>query len=122
MPVKYAKVMAVVATLLVGGAVVYTMFKMKGGRQKVRIDLASVPKLVMAFYHDWYGNTTGPTGAWVHWNHPVWDMASGEEVGRHDPEVFASPDRRDIGATNYPMAGPYNNRDPELIRLHISQA
>jgi len=122
MSTGYGKVIAMMATLLVSGAIVYTMLRPKVGRQKVPIDLASVPRLVMAFYHDWYGNTTGPTGAWVHWNHPIWDTASGEEVGRYDPEVFASPGRRDIGATNYPMGGPYDNRDPELLRMQIGQA
>jgi len=86
------------------------------------IDLLKLPRLVMAFYHDWYGNTTGPTGEWVHWNHPIWDTRTGEEIGRHNPETFISPNLRDIGAANYPTLGPYDNRDPEVIKWHIKLA
>ena len=89
---------------------------------KPKIDLSKVPRLVMAFYHNWYGSPTGPSRQWMHWNHPVWVTSNGEVVGMHDPEKFLSPDRRDIGATNYPLKGPYDSRDPEIIRWHIKMA
>ena len=43
---------------------------------KNKIDLNSVPKLVVAFYHCWYGTPSGPRGKWEHWNHPVFDNAT----------------------------------------------
>ena len=89
---------------------------------KPKIDLSKVPRLVMAFYHDWYGSPTGPSGQWMHWNHPVWVTSTGEVIRTHDPNNFFAPNRRDIGATNYPLKGPYDSRDPELIRWHIELA
>jgi hypothetical protein len=89
---------------------------------KPKIDLSNVPRLVMAFYHDWYGNPTGPSGQWAHWDHPIWVTSTGQEVGRHDPNNFVNSKRRDIGATNYPLKGPYDSRDPEIIRWHIKLA
>ncbi len=81
-----------------------------------------IPRLVMAFYHAWYGNTTGPSKKWFHWNHPIWDTATGETVGYHDPEKFITPNVRDIGAAHYPLTGPYDCSDPELIRYQLDLA
>ena len=89
---------------------------------KPKIILSKVPRLVMAFYHNWYGSPAGPSGQWMHWNHPVWLTSTGEVIKTHDPEKFLSPNRRDIGATNYPLKGPYDSRDPEIIRWHIKLA
>ncbi len=81
-----------------------------------------LPRLVMAFYHAWYGNTTGPSGKWFHWDHPIWDTATGEVIGRHDPEKFIAPNIRDIGAAHYPLTGPYDCSDPELIKYQLDLA
>jgi len=40
----------------------------------------------------------------------------------HDPEKIIGPNRRDIGAANYPLIGPYDSTDPELLKYHIKLA
>jgi len=89
---------------------------------KPKIDLSKVLRLVMSFYHDWYGNPAGPSGQWIHWDHPIWVTSTGQEIGRHDPNSFVDFNRRDIGATNYPLKDAYDSRDPEIIRWHIKLA
>lgn len=89
---------------------------------KPKIDLLKVPRLVMAFYHDWYGNPAGPSDQWVHWNSPIWDRNTGQVIGMYDPNNFLDSDRRDIGATNYPLKGTYDSGDPKIIRWHIKLA
>ncbi|GAH72188.1 unnamed protein product, partial [marine sediment metagenome] len=79
--------------------------------EKPELNLSEVPKLVMAFYHPWYGNITGPTGKWKNWN-----------LNNHKPDEFISPGRRDLATANYPFVGPYDNMDPWLIRWHIGLA
>lgn len=91
--------------------------------KKLTINISKIPKLVMAFYHDWYGTPNGPTGQWVHWNHPIWNTTSGGKVIKiHDPNIFLRPNRRDIGAADYPLIGPYDCRDESLIKWQIRLA
>ncbi|MGC9203296.1 MAG: endo-1,3-alpha-glucanase family glycosylhydrolase [Thermoproteota archaeon] len=91
--------------------------------QELNIDISKIPKLVMAFYHDWYGTPSGPTGQWVHWNHPIWNTTAGGTVIRvHDPNVLVKSNRRDIGAVDYPLFGPYDCRDENLIKWQIKLA
>lgn len=95
---------------------------------KPQIDMSEIPRLVMAFYHNWYGNTTGETGEWLHWNSPLvnttstWSWDSSDIIKTYDPEEFVSPDRRDVASIHYPVLGAYDNRDPELMRQHIKWA
>lgn len=53
---------------------------------KPKIDPGNVPRLVMAFYHGWYGSTSGPTGKWMHWNHWVINTSSKRIVRYHNPD------------------------------------
>ncbi|MEM2465373.1 MAG: glycoside hydrolase family 99-like domain-containing protein [Candidatus Bathyarchaeia archaeon] len=126
-----------------------------------KIDINKVPKLVIAFYHCWYGTPSGPRRKWEHWNHPIFDYTTPEQrqiytsmdelrfklnkeeiseeefkekikilqekskrvVPTHDPEKIIGPEgRRDIGAAHYPLIGPYDSTDPELIKYHIELA
>ncbi len=69
----------------------------------VRQQAAGVPKHVLAFYYPWYGNPQ-ISGRWVHWS----DV---DEVNQT------------IGnATHYPLLGPYDSQDPDLVAQHVSQA
>ncbi len=43
-------------------------------------------------------------------------------LGFHDPRREAVPGRRDVGAAHYPVAGPYDSLDPEVIRGQIAAA
>ncbi|MEA3403938.1 MAG: glycoside hydrolase family 99-like domain-containing protein [Armatimonadota bacterium] len=71
--------------------------------QRSRRQFTDVPRKVMAFYYTWYGTPEFEHG-WRHWN--AVDFAN-----------------RDIKAsTHYPLIGPYDSQDPEVIDLHIDQA
>ncbi|MGH7268425.1 MAG: endo-1,3-alpha-glucanase family glycosylhydrolase [Candidatus Rokuibacteriota bacterium] len=82
----------------------------------------SLPPLVLAFHYPWYGTPSGPTGRWRHWNHAR--IAAREEriLGFHDPRRAAGPERLDVGATHYPLNGPYDSLDPAVIREQIRDA
>jgi hypothetical protein len=43
-------------------------------------------------------------------------------LGFHDPRREAAPGRLDLGATHYPIDGPYDSRDPRLIRTQLEAA
>jgi len=43
-------------------------------------------------------------------------------LGFHDPRYLAGPGRLDVGATHYPVGGPYDSRDPARIRGQLVQA
>ena len=90
--------------------------------EKPKVNLSKVPKLVMAFYHGWYGSPYGPSKQWIHWNHWIMNTSTGKIISYHDPEKFISKDRRDIGAADYPILGPYDVRSEEVLQKHFSWA
>lgn len=68
------------------------------------------------FYYLWYGNAT-VDGQYIHWDHryiPHWDDTVTDRFpnGRHKP-----PD--DIGASYYPLLGPYSSADPATMEDHV---
>ncbi len=56
--------------------------------------------MVLAFYYPWYGNPSGPSGEWVHWN---------PNTPHHD-------------SAHKPSAGWYDSLDAETVRRHIREA
>ncbi|MCL5985278.1 MAG: glycoside hydrolase family 99-like domain-containing protein [Actinobacteria bacterium] len=70
------------------------------------------PKLVLAFYHNWYGSRYGPTGYWFHWN-----------LNGHNPDNERSG-RREIASPHYPSLSPekYDSQDPDVLYTHVKQA
>ncbi len=84
--------------------------------------LPTPPRLVLAVHYPWYGTPGGPTGRWRHWNHARLEMPEGRLLGFHDPRRATGPGRLDVGATHYPAAGPYDSRDPALIRAQLALA
>jgi hypothetical protein len=56
------------------------------------------PRSVLAFYYPWYGTPFGPSKRWVHW----------DPVNRN--------------YTNTPALGPYDSKDPLLLRQHVEWA
>lgn len=70
------------------------------------------PKLVLAFYHNWYGSRYGPAGYWFHWNHTG-----------HNPDNIRNG-RRDIASPHYPVIPPeeYDSMDPDVLYTHVKQA
>lgn len=93
-----------------------------GAVARPRVAPAALPRLVLAFHYPWYGTPTGPTGRWRHWNHARVALPAERILGFHDPRRRIGPDRLDLGATHYPAAGPYDSRDPALIREQLRLA
>lgn len=62
------------------------------------------PKMVIGEYHNWYSDAP----SWTHW---TWS-------GRHPSKVVNG--RRVIASAHYPLIGPYDSRDPRVIKYHIT--
>jgi hypothetical protein len=77
---------------------------------------------VLAFHYPWYGIPGGPAGRWRHWNHARLALPAGTILGFHEPWRESAPGRLDLGATHYPARGPYDSRDPAVIRDQIRAA
>ena len=57
---------------------------------------------VLSFYYPWYGTPYGPSGRWIHWDlcgHRPWEG--------------------DLASAHIPLLGPYDSKDPAVIRQHI---
>lgn len=67
---------------------------------------APVPKHVLSFYYPWYGNATvaGGSGRWSHW----------QDVDEQAKTIASS--------THYPVLGPYDSHDPQVITQHCRWA
>jgi len=83
---------------------------------------AEWPRLVLAFHYPWYGTPTGPSGRWRHWNHARVALPEERILGFHDPRWEVAPGRLDLGTAHYPARGPYDSRDPALIREQLQLA
>jgi len=90
--------------------------------KKPKINAGELTKMVMAFYHGWYGVPEGPSLEWQHWNHWVMNTSTNEIIKYHDPNTLLANSRRDIGAVHYPELGPYDVRDESLLRAHMDWA
>jgi glycoprotein endo-alpha-1,2-mannosidase len=72
-------------------------------RQRTEVRWRGVPRQVLAFYYDWYGNPT-VTGHWEHW----------EKVDEAAKKIGSS--------THYPLLGAYDSHDPKIIDQHCRWA
>lgn len=72
-------------------------------RQRAEVKWKAVPRQVLAFYYDWYGNPK-VTGHWEHW----------ENVDEGAKRIGSS--------THYPALGPYDSHDPKIIEQHCRWA
>jgi glycoprotein endo-alpha-1,2-mannosidase len=90
--------------------------------ERPRAAVPGLPRLVLAVHYPWYGTPQGPTGRWRHWNHPRLALPEGRVLGFHDPRREVAPGRLDLGATHYPADGPYDSRDPRLMRAQLEAA
>ncbi|MEM2939460.1 MAG: hypothetical protein QXU95_04210 [Candidatus Bathyarchaeia archaeon] len=78
--------------------------------KKPTLNLEKIPRLILAFYYPWYGTPDGPTGFWRHW-----------DEGGHNPNTLRDG-RKDLGATDYPVNGPYDSKDESIITWHFKLA
>jgi len=70
--------------------------------------------VVLAFYHPWYGTPWGPSGKWKQWN-------SYKFPDRYQPEKIVAG-KHQIASGAYPLIGPYDTSDPEIVRWHFRLA
>ena len=70
--------------------------------------------LVLAFYHPCHGTPWGPSKEWKGWDSRVFP-------GKYDPSKM-SGERREIASGDYPLIGPYDTSDPEIVRWHMKLA
>ncbi len=78
-------------------------------------------RLVLAFHYPWYGTPSGPAGRWRHWNHPRVGLPGERVLGFHDPDRVVAG-RPDLAAAHQPLGGPYDSRDPAVIRRQMAEA
>lgn len=71
--------------------------------------------LLLAFYHPWYGTPEGSAGEWYKWD-------SFRFPDRYRPERVLPNGRREIASADYPLIGPYDQGDPEVVRWHFRLA
>jgi hypothetical protein len=82
------------------------------------VSFAAQPKpqpLVLAFYHPWYGTPSGSAKQWYKWD-------SFRFPGRYNPERIKADGRREIACADYPLIGPYDQGDREVVRWHFRLA
>lgn len=71
--------------------------------------------ITLAFYHPWYATPWGPTHRWYKWD-------SFRFHDRYSPDRIKADGHRDIAAVEYPLIGPYDQTDPEVVRWHFRLA
>jgi hypothetical protein len=76
---------------------------------------ASPRPVVLAFYHPWYGTPSGSAKTWFKWDSYAFP-------GRFHPDHLKADGRRDIASGDYPLIGPYDQGDREVVRWHFRLA
>lgn len=77
----------------------------------------SSPHLV-AHYMPWFQVQRSPSDPTVTWTH--WKWTGGGPA--HDPDKRRADGLRDIASVYYPLIGPYNSWDREVVRYHLRTA
>ncbi|HMP74989.1 MAG TPA: endo-1,3-alpha-glucanase family glycosylhydrolase [Kiritimatiellia bacterium] len=72
---------------------------------------------VWAHYMPWFRAERMPDGQieWAHWQ---WHGRG----PKHDPDERRPDGRRDIASVYYPLIGPYDGRDPDVLEYHLLSA
>ena len=68
----------------------------------------------------WYGTPFGPAGRWTHWGKPEGGALAPE--GTDPNRIWFEPGMRDIASAAYPLIGPYDSRQREVVRWHVRLA
>ena len=80
------------------------------------------PPRVFAAYYTWYGAPWGQAGAFAHWTYDRKDNEDSSQ-GTYDPEnVVLPPAIRALSSGAYPLIGPYDSMEPEVVRWHMRLA
>lgn len=75
--------------------------------------------LLLAHYYTWYGTPWGAAGRWDHWHQG--DIGAVKCPNSADTVLF-NPAIREISPCAYPLIGPYDSMDREVIRWHMRMA
>ena len=75
---------------------------------------------LLAFYYVWYATPFGPSGTWAHWSKPTGGKTAPN--GTDARRIATPPHLRDLAASAYPLIGPYDSRQREVVRWHIRLA
>lgn len=76
--------------------------------------------LLLATYYTWYSTGDGAHGAWSSWGTGAPSLYAPDGC---DPEqVLFPPHIREISSCAYPLIGPYDSDDPDVVRWHIRLA
>ena len=70
--------------------------------------------LVLAYYYTWYSTSFGPHGVWNAWN----SIKESELYPKGcDPDrIIFPPAIREISSCAYPLIGPYDSDNPDVVR------
>lgn len=71
--------------------------------------------LLLAFYHPWYGTPEGSAKQWYKWD-------SFRFPDRYHPDRILTNGHRKIASMDYPLIGPYDQGDREVVRWHFRLA
>ena len=76
--------------------------------------------LVVANYYTWYGTPWGESGRWAQWGK---DKPNSILSRPHNPDTILFPPAiREIASSVYPLVGPYDSMNKEIVRWHIRLA
>jgi glycoprotein endo-alpha-1,2-mannosidase len=76
---------------------------------------AAEKPLLIAHYMTWFG-TPEISGQWYQWRVENWGMTADKQ---HYPDLIMPDGKRDIAAVDYPVIGPYDSTDEDLLEYHI---
>jgi hypothetical protein len=77
--------------------------------------------LAMAYYYTWYGTPWGKTGSFQKWSdakHPGQLAPNGTDANT----ILFPPAIRQLKSGAYPLIGPYDSMNPDVVRWHIRLA
>lgn len=76
--------------------------------------------LMLAYYYTWYTTGYGPHGHWSMWTRQA--PCTYFEEGTDPEKIVYGPGIRHISSCGYPLIGPYDSDNPEVVRWHIRLA
>lgn len=91
-------------------------------RPSASIGLATGGRKVplLAHYYTWYSTGFGPSGVWSHWGKDKPGLLAPK--GTDPTRVWFEEGLRDIASSAYPLIGPYESANREVVRWHIRLA
>jgi hypothetical protein len=104
----------VLGALIPGGGAAGPLLN-AAGSVRPEAEKGAARPILLAFYHPWYGTPWGSAQCWHKWD-------SYHFPGRYYPEQIKPNGRRDIASGDYPLIGPYDQGDREVVRWHFRLA